>query len=79
METYLDTLKSYILAYEQVIEHEIKKNLQCDLNKRDERFWYAVVIVMVLAFSGGDTAVEETIRSNLYQALQTAYDLSGFL
>ena len=76
METYLDTLKSYILAYEQVIEHEIKKNLQCDLNKRDERFWYAVVIVMVLAFSGGDTAVEETIRSNLYQALQTAYDLS---
>ena len=76
METYLDTLKSYILAYEQVIEHEIKKNLQCDLNKRDERFWYAVVIVMVLAFSGGDMAVEETIRSNLYQALQTAHDLS---
>ncbi|GAA6293188.1 hypothetical protein F220043C3_16220 [Enterocloster asparagiformis] len=76
METYLDTLKSYILAYEQVIEHEIKKNLQCDLNKRDERFWYAVVIVMGLVFSGGEAAAEETIRSNLYHALQTAYDLS---
>lgn len=74
MEAYLDILRSNILTHEQIIEHEIHKNLQRGFDRKDERFWYAVVTVLAVVFSDGKAVTEETIRSHLCYALKMAYD-----
>ena len=75
IEEYLDRFKIGILTRTQVVEYEVGKLSENFSKNLDNRFWTAVLNMVVFLNAFQET--EEKLRKQLQVALRSAYDLSN--
>lgn len=75
MELHLNRLRDYILAKEQIVEHEIGRPLECPCEGRDSGFWTAIINMIGLVFTQED-ADRARMSKTLCAELQKAYTMA---